>query len=308
MKNKHILLLFVFISMFFTFSCNKNSSKEEIFDVIPKTPVTVCLPTDTIELNDEVVLNATSTYLLKSDIKANSNGYITRVNIKLDDYVKQGQKLFGLQTKESKALGNTISNLDPTLKSSGFINVISPASGYIEMLAHQTGDYVQEGDILARVTDESSFGFVMDMPYEYNQLIKPDNILNVKLPDNKEIKGRVSKIMPTVDIVAQTQKVLIKVEKGIKIPENLIATIKLVKKKTKGISLPKASVLANEGQTSFWVMKMINDTTAVKVMIKKGIETKDRVQVVEGDITTNDRIILSGNFGLSDTSYVQIKK
>ncbi len=308
MKNKHILLLVVFISMFSIFSCNKDSSKEVTLEPTPKTPVGICFPSDTVELNDEVVLNATSTYLLKSDIKANSNGYITHVNIKLADYVKQGQTLFGLQTKESKALGNTISNLDSSFKFSGSINVISPASGYVEMLTHQIGDYVQEGDILARITDESSFGFVMDVPYEYNQLIKPNILLTIKLPDNREIKGHVSKIMPQVDPVSQTQKVLIKVERGIKIPENLIATIKLTKKKTKGISLPKAAVLTNETQTSFWVMKMINDTTAVKISINKGIETESLVQVVSGNLTTKDRIIISGNYGLSDTAFVQIKK
>ena len=308
MKNKHILLLVVFISMFSIFSCNKNSSNKVILEPTPKTPVDICFPSDTVELNDEVVLNATSTYLLKSDIKANSNGYITHVNIKLADYVKQGQTLFGLQTKESKALGNTISNLDPSFKFSGSINVISPASGYVEMLAHQIGDYVQDGDILARITDESSFGFVMDVPYEYNQLIKPNILLTIKLPDNREIKGHVSKIMPQVDPVSQTQKVLIKVERGIKIPENLIATINLTKKKTKGISLPKAAVLTNETQTSFWVMKMINDTTAVKVLINKGIENESLVQVVSVNLTIKDRIIISGNYGLSDTAFVQIKK
>ena len=57
------------------------------------------------------------------------------------------------------------------------------------------------------------------------------------------------------------------------IPQNLVAKVKIVKvSKTAAATLPKNSVLSDETQSEFWVMKMINDTTAVKVPVKKGIE------------------------------------
>ena len=55
-------------------------------------------------------------------------------------------------------------------------------------------------------------------------------------------------------------------------------------------------------------MKLINDTTAVKNNIVKGIENDSVVQVLNSDLKPNDRIVLSGAYGLPDTSKVEIVK
>lgn len=309
MPNRSFLL--VLSLLVFTYGCNSNQSDSQAAveqQAAPKTPVTIAYPSDTAQLSNEITLNATATYLLKSDVKANTMGYITRMNIKLADQVSRGQVLFGLQTKEARALGTTISKLDSSFRFSGFTTVVSPASGYVEMVNHQVGDYVQDGDILATITDASSFGFVMDVPYEYNQLIIRNGQLTINLPDGRNLVGHVAKIMPAVSPESQTQKVLVKVQDGGNIPENLIATIQLTKQKASGISVPKTAVLTDEAQSTFWVMKLINDTTAVEIDIRKGIETDERVQVLSENLTVKDRIIISGNYGLSDTASVNIQK
>lgn len=311
MKPVHISILLVSVCLLSFSGCTGKQDKQQDSSetlLIAKTPVIVAYPSDTIPLTEEVTLNATASYLLKSDVKANATGYITDVHVKLADYIKKGQILFGIQTKEARALGNTINKLDPSFRFSGTTTVLSPSTGYVEMLNHQTGDYIQDGDILATITDASSFGFVMDVPYEYYQLITINNEVSVILPDGRELKGKVSKIMPSVDKVAQTQKVLVKVVNAGSIPENLIATIKLTKNKVYGLSVPKPAVLTNETQSSYWVMKLINDTTAIKTTITKGIETEQWVQVASGNLSVTDRIITSGNYGLNDTAYVQIQK
>lgn len=273
-----------------------------------KTAVTIAFASDTAQLNDEIVLNAMSSYLLKSDVKANATGYITKMTIKLADAVKKGQLLFALQTKEARALGNTINQLDPSFRFSGGTTVISPATGYVAMVNHQVGDYVQDGEVLATITDASSFGFVLNVPYEYNQLIRSNKPLLVNLPDGRSITGYVAKIMPTLDSLSQAQRVLVKVYNGGNIPENLIANIKLTKYTAYGLSVPKAAVLSDETQSSFWVMKIINDSTAVKTEIEKGIETEKWVLVKSGELKNNDRVVISGNYGLSDTAAVHIQK
>jgi len=287
---------------------NKSSESQnsEVAPATPKTSVTVTYPSDTVQLNEDVTLNAIATYLLKSDVKANTTGYITRMNIKLADHVRRGQTLFVLQTKEALALGSTINKLDSAFRFSGNTSVVSPTKGYVAMLNHQTGDYVQDGEVLATVTDANSFGFVMEVPYEYNQLIKNGGNLIVNLPDGRNLNGYVAKIMPSVDPAAQTQQVLIKIKNGENIPENLIATINFVRKSVTGVSVPKFAVLTNDSQSEFWVMKLINDTTAVKTDIQKGIENNDWVEIKSGDITPKDRIVVSGNFGMNDTAFVKI--
>lgn len=46
----------------------------------------------------------------------------------------------------------------------------------------------------------------MDVPCRLHQLVTINNEVSVILPDGRELKGKVSKIMPSVDKVAQTQK------------------------------------------------------------------------------------------------------
>ena len=53
-------------------------------------------------------------------------------------------------------------------------------------------------------------------------------------------------------------------------------------------------------------MKLINDSTAVKVPVQKGIVTKDNVEIISPTFSTQDKILLSGNYGLPDTALVMI--
>lgn len=303
-------LFYLILVSILTFSCKKNDTaapEEAKPEAKPKTEVAVAYPSDTIQLHNEVTLNATATYLLKSDAKANSTGYITSMNVRLGDRIGRGSVLFGLQTKEARALGNTINKLDQSFRFNGATTVVSPATGYVVMLNHQIGDYVQDGEVLATVTDASSFGFVVDVPYEYLQLIKNQNSLAVKLPDGNSLPAKIAKVMPSVDAVSQTVKVLLQVPGGSTIPENLIGTVTFSKSTAYGLSVPKMAVLSDETQSSFWVMKMTNDTTAVKIPVVKGAETDRYIQIQSGNLTTKDRVIVSGNFGLSDTAAVKIK-
>jgi hypothetical protein len=53
-------------------------------------------------------------------------------------------------------------------------------------------------------------------------------------------------------------------------------------------------------------MKMTDSITAVKVFIKKGIETKDRIEILSPGFSPQDKILLTGNYGLGDTAKVRI--
>lgn len=255
---KLLKIITVFLFSIVMISCKKNSETvaPEIA-VNATTPVTVVFPTDTLSINNAISINAMATYLLKSDVKSNATGYITNVKINLGDAVRKGQFLFSVQTKESRALGNTINKLDPSFRFSGVTSVTCPASGFVNSLNHQIGDYVQEGDILAGITDASSFGFVMNVPYEYHEMLINNKNLEVNLPDGKIIHGHIAKLLPAVDPVSQTEKVLVKPNDNVSIPENLIVNINLKHQQNDtGIYVPKSAVLTDETQTKFWVMKL----------------------------------------------------
>src|SRR5579871_5111329 len=82
------------------------------------TPVTVTA-VDRGGLTDSIELNAVSTFLQKSYVKAIANGYLQSADIYPGRYVEVGRTLFTLQTKESRSIGNSIKILDTTLHFSG---------------------------------------------------------------------------------------------------------------------------------------------------------------------------------------------
>ena len=91
------------------------------------------------------------------------------------------------------------------------------------------------------------------------------------------------------------------------IPENLIVKVKINKTtNTNTISLPKSAVLSDETETDFWIMKMINASTAIKVPIEKGIQTDDRIQIISPHLTAKDKILVTGNYGVGDTIKVKV--
>ena len=67
-------------------------------------------------------------------------------------------------------------------------------------------------------------------------------------------------------------------------------------------------MLGNEEMTSFWVMRLANDSTAIKVPVQRSIVTHDSVEVTEPHFATGDRFLLTGGYGLPDTANVIITR
>ena len=309
--NKILNIFFLFLLVFAMQSCKSKSADDADEDISPEdavTPVTITYPTHG-NINETVELNATSAFTLKTFVKSNAIGYLQSSNIKVGDYVSKGQTLFTVKTKEAVALGNTINNLDTSLHFEGVTRIKSPSSGYVTLLTFTEGSYVQDGEQLAEITDKSSFAFLLDLPYELKPYLPQNKMLQLHLADSTILQGYVQSALPTVDSAAQTQRYIIKVKTDKLIPENLIAKVQLVKQQVSNATLlAKPAVLSNEEQTEFWIMKLLNDSVAVKMDVKKGIESGSNIQILEPPLNDSDKIILTGNYGLSDTAKISIIK
>ncbi len=307
---KKVFIISFYFATLLLFSCHskKEEKEEEITAEEVQTPVTVTT-INTEPLTEYVELNAMSSFLQSSYIKATANGYIKSSNLKTGQFIHAGQVAFVMQTKEARALGNTINELDPSFKFSGLIRINATQTGYITAVDHQAGDYVQDGEQLAVLSDSKSFGFLLNLPYELRPYLLNNKFIDLELPDKIHLKGTVAHVMPTVDSVSQTQAVLIKVNASSPIPQNLIAKVRIIKNaRSNASSLPKEAVLTDEAQSNFWVMKMIDSVTAVKVPVIKGMETARRVEIIRPVFATSDKILLTGNYGLPDTAKVKIVK
>jgi multidrug efflux pump subunit AcrA (membrane-fusion protein) len=294
-------------------ACGQKSQVTSGEDAAPVTeavtPVTITHPA-LGSMADSVQLNAVSAFLLKSYVKANATGYLQQVHAMPGQLVDKGQVLFVIKTKEAQSLGNTISGLDSSFHFNGTITLPAQGRGYITQLNYRSGDYVQDGEQLATITDPGSFVFLLDLPYELRPYLHIGQLLNLSLPDGSHLDGHVSRSLPVVDAASQTQQFVIQLSKPVSnIPENLVAKISLWKNiQQQAVSLPKAAVLSDDTQSSFWIMKMIDSVTAVKTPIQKGLETNDRVQVLSPVLHATDSILLTGNYGLPDTAKVTITR
>ncbi|RNL53205.1 HlyD family efflux transporter periplasmic adaptor subunit [Pedobacter jejuensis] len=306
---KYLKLIFGYLLLLIVLSSCSSPSSETAEDTpSPVTPVQITYVGDS-SLAEYVELSAVSAYLEKSFVKANINGYIEKTNVQTGKKVGTGQNLFTLITKEARSIGNTVNKLDPGFKFSGISNIRAEQGGIIVQVNHQKGDYVQDGELLATISNRNSLVFLLDLPYELNQIIKQNGNVNVLLPDGTTLAGTVSGTMPAVDSLAQTQRYIIKVPSVKDIPEGLIGKVRLSKASHANAQvLPKSAVLTNETEDEFWVMKLINDSTAVKINVKKGIENSSTTEVLSPKFLKTDRIITSGNYGIADTAKVKIQK
>ena len=260
-------------------------------------------------MTESMDLNAISAFMLKTNIKSNATGYVHHVAIEAGGWVSRGQELFRIKTKEAQVLGNSIQLLDSSYAFSGEFTMKAPCSGYIVAINNRDGDFIQEGEAVAVIGDETSFAFLLDLPYELMPLLELNKKMSVVLPDGTLLMGRLDRLMPSVDPISQTQQAVIKVATDRHIPENLIAKVRFVKSSaTHAQYLPKQAILTDEVQSHFWVMKLGDASTAVKVVVKTGIQQGDQVEIISPQFSDTDKIILTGNYGLSDTARVEVQK
>jgi multidrug efflux pump subunit AcrA (membrane-fusion protein) len=303
MKKLSLYILFFALLIYSCQSKKTETAAEEEPEII--TPVTITT-VNTDPMAEYIELNATSTFQQKAYVKASANGYITAVNVQINKMSSANQTAFVLKTKEAQSIGNTINLLDTSFRFSGIINIKAGTTGYVSELNHQAGDYVQEGEQLAVISDIRSFVFILNLPYELRPYIINKEFVELLLPDGKSLIGHVSSMAPVVDSASQTQNIILTVNDKT-LPINLIAKVRVTKNaKQSTISLPKQSVLSDETQTSFWVMKVTDSTTAVKIPVTKGMEISDRIEILTPQFSASDRFLLTGNYGLPDTAKIKI--
>ncbi len=301
----HIKIILGALLSFQLLSCGNNSSNKSDEPVRVSTPVTVT-NIEITPISDVVSFNAVSVYQRKNIIKSNVNGYICKSFINPGDIVKIGQPIYELKTKEGDALSKYVQQ-DSTLNFKGSLAITSPTSGVIIEANKQVNDYVSDGEQLGIVAVQNSFVFVLNVPFEQNKYAVTGKKCTIFLPDSTVLEGTITGRLSTVDPVSQTQSFIIKPIVNSVLPENLSVQVQITKSsKITAQIIDKLSVLSDETMENFWVMKLIDDTTAVRTAIKPGITAGNKIEIISPVFSLKDRIINKGNYGLSDTAFVNI--
>lgn len=258
------------------------------------------------EIEDNIILNGKTIYLKKNPVVSPIAGYVVNAQVKYGDEVKRDDVLFEVQTKEGKALEN--SNISGS--NIGIVKVLAPSNGFInELNINETGGYVVEGSLLCSIVENKDLVIQVNVPFEYNSLIKTGTMCTLFLADDSKFSGSVFRLLPVINEVNQTQNVLIKPNTTRQLPENLNLRVQFINTKhSNSFLLPKEAVMTNETQSEFWVMKIMNDSIAIKVPVVKGIQNDSVVEILSPDLNKNDMVIREGAYGLPDSTVVKIVK
>lgn len=302
MKNIILMLSAAFQLLVFSSCKNRATTQNE------QMPLVSVKTTQVIQgdIESNVSFNGKTIYLKKNPVVSPIAGYIVRINVKFGDDVQKNSVLFEIQTKENKALENP----GASSNSIGIINVLASSGGFInELNISETGGYVSEGSVLCNIVNNKDLMVQVNVPFEYNSLLKTGRKCKILLTDNTMIEGSIYQILPIIDEANQTQTILIKPDTSRQLPENLNLTIQFIyEKHADSFLVSRESVMTNETQNEFWVMKIAGNNLAVKIPILKGIENDSIVEVISPDLKINDLVISEGAYGLPDSTAVRIEK
>ncbi len=261
-----------------------------------------------MDLTEYITLNASTVFLKKEIVRATFQGFIEKIYKSIGDRITSGDIMLEIKTKESAADHNLQVPLGDE-SFNGIIQIKAKSDGVLTELNYNAGDFVSDGEQIAVISNPSSLRINLNVPYQYTDKININTPCEIFLPNGKVVNASIQKIIPKVDPAAQTQTYIIEMKQPENLPENLNVNARIPLRTVKdAIVLPKGAVLTNETLDKFWIMKLIDETTAFRVDVTKGIENDSFVQILKPNLQLTDRIIVDGAFGLPDTAKVVIEK
>lgn len=281
--------------------CSKPAADESVPE--PRTSVTLTQATYG-SIANEITVSATTAYLKKSVVSAPIAGFIVRGSITPGTKVGGGQPLFTIETKEHRALQG-VDDIMPA----GYTTVRTGVGGVVTEVTQQPGSYVTEGAPLCTIAETGSLVFELNVPPEQTRYFRTGRRCMVQLPDGTNLQAVIGSPLATMNAESQVQQ-LVAYARTKFLPEgmNVRVTVNAGTPDTRQMLLPKAAVQSDDYLRHFWVMKLANDSTAVKVPVSVGNSNDRYIEVSSPALSTTDRIILTGGYALEDNARVTIVK
>ena len=260
------------------------------------------------DIKEYLTFNGVTQFQKKENIRSNVTGYVSWMKYKIGDPIRTGQTFATVRTKEQDALREAV-KIDSSL--SKFIkpqSIQSNATGVITVLNVTMNDYLAEGDILATVVQPKSLVVQVNVPYEYENYVSVGSDCEIVLQNQKFIPAKTTGRLPTIDPVAQSQTFLVTLPKE-DLPENLNVQVRMVyREDIEAIAVPKTAIQTNELLTEYWVLKVTNDSMAIKHPITPMLKNDSLVQIQSNGLQLGDRVITEGGYQMQDSTIVSVQK
>jgi translation initiation factor IF-1 len=290
------------ISLFLCACSSRQHIQEE--EVTAKSDVKISSPI-VLPANHLVNYMAVTRYMQANDIRTQVTGIVRQINCVLAGTITAGEPLFIIQPQEAAALQR--SKFSSQILNALSDTVFAHISGQVKNLNVQVGDFVQSGDVLASCIRANSMRIIVYIPVERATMVEKFKNCRILLPDGSAIAGHISGKLPSAESQDQTQAYIVEPSKNITLAENINLSVQFTAEQSPdGLFVPESAVLGNEEQTSFWVMKLANDSTCIKVPVSKGLEQDSLVQVLGSGLTISDAVMSEGGYGLADSARVHV--
>ena len=251
-------------------------------------------------IEKETILSATTAYLNKSVVSTPIPAFVTNVLVQPGTIVKAGQTLYQLESKEQHALNDG---------GTAAIPLKAQCNGIVLDVLQQTGSYVTEGTTLCTVAELKSLVFEINVPYEQQRHVCHGNKCTLELPDDTRLDANIESPLGTMNTASQSERVIARAARTPFLPEGMnVKAIFTIEGSSsgKGMILPKSAVQSDETLTEYWVMKLSDDSTAVKIPVKIGNSDASEIEIKSDVLTLQDRIILTGGYSLEDGDRVTV--
>jgi multidrug efflux pump subunit AcrA (membrane-fusion protein) len=269
------------------------------------TPVQVVHPARRT-MTERLSLNGNTMFLKKEIIRSSFDGFVARAFRNIGDAVQPGTEMFRVKTKELAATDSATLRVGNRLFD-GAVTIGAGSHGTVTEVDFHEGDYVTAGEQLAIVSNPSSLRIRLNVPYELASAVDGGGGCDIQLPNGAVLPGIIETSVPSVDPATQTQTFLITLRHYQALPENLNVIVTIAVRRTEdAITVPRTCIMTNVTQDEFWIMKLISDTTAVRIPIQTGIENDSVVQILSPLLGQTERVVVHGAYGLPDTANVEI--
>ncbi len=182
--------------------------------------------------------------------------------------------------------------------------VRAPFAGVVSERLRRTGEEVNRGDVIARLTDAQHLEVRLFLPLRHVRAIAPGSTVRLLVAPDRVAEGRVRAIVPVGDARTQSFETLIDLpanEPGLSVGRALQVSLPL-EAATETLAVPRDAVVIRTDGLAVYVVR---EGKVVRVPVTTGLSEGDWV-AVQGTLKPQESVVVRGAETLHDGDPVKV--
>jgi membrane fusion protein (multidrug efflux system) len=190
----------------------------------------------------------------------------------------------------------------------GTRTIRSGITGLVSKVYVQEGAIVPAGNPLAEIVAQDRLEVRLEVEAEdVSHLIAGESVLltYVNVPEPKGVTGKIRKISRAVNLSSRLVDVFVSLPGSSRFLLGEFVLGRVTVASSKGLVVPRNAVLPEDGRR---VLYTVNGGHAVKHIVRLGLESGDKVEILGGGLGPGEEVIVKGNYELRDGMAVRVEK